>query len=101
LWQLGEVQPAYQALKRAHQLNADDSGTADLLYAVTLELAKKSEADGSDAEALGHLKEAASLKPAAPEPHQQMLSIYTRAGRADLAKAEQQKLDQLAKSSKN
>jgi hypothetical protein len=30
-----------------------------------------------------------------------MLSIYTRAGRADLAKAEQQKLDQLAKSSKN
>jgi hypothetical protein len=30
-----------------------------------------------------------------------MLSIYTRARRADLAKAEQQKLDHLAKSSKN
>jgi Flp pilus assembly protein TadD len=101
LWQLGEVQPAYQALERAYQLNADDSSTADLLYAATLELAKKSEAGGSDAEALGYLKEAASLKPAAPKPHQQMLAIYTRAGRADLAKAEQQKLDQLAKSSKN
>jgi len=101
LWQLGEVQPAYQSLKRAHQLNADDSSTADLLYTTTLELAKKSEAGGSDAEALGYLKEAANLKPATPEPHQQMLSIYTRAGRADLAKAEQQKLDQLAKSSKN
>ena len=31
----------------------------------------------------------------------QMLSIYTRTGRAGLAKAEQQKLDKLAKSSKN
>jgi hypothetical protein len=31
----------------------------------------------------------------------QMLSIYTRTGRADQAKAEQQKLDKLAKSSKN
>jgi Flp pilus assembly protein TadD len=101
LWQSGEVQPAYESLKRAHQLNADDSSTADLLYTATLELAKKSEAGGSDAEALAYLKEAASLKPAVPEPHQQMLSIYTRAGRADLAKAEQQKLDQLAKSSKN
>jgi hypothetical protein len=30
-----------------------------------------------------------------------MLAIYTRTGRADLANAEQQKLDQLAKSSNN
>jgi Flp pilus assembly protein TadD len=72
-----------------------------LLYTATLELAKKSEAGGSDAEAVAYLKEAANLKPAAPEPHQQMLAIYTRTGRADQAKAEQQKLDQLAKSSKN
>ena len=99
LWQLGEAQPAYQALKRAHQLNADDSGTADLLYTAALELAKKSEAVGSDVEALGYLKESAELKPASPEPHQLMLAIYTRTRRADLAKAEQQKLDQLAKSS--
>jgi len=101
LWQLGEAQPAYQALKRAHQLNADDFSTVDLLYTATLELAKKSQAGGSDAEALGYWKEAASLKPAAPEPHQQMLAIYTRTGRADLAKVEQQKLDQLGKSPKN
>ena len=53
-----------------------------------------------DAEMLATL-EAANLKPATPEPHQQMLSIYTRTGRADQAKAEQQKLDKLAKSSKN
>jgi hypothetical protein len=30
-----------------------------------------------------------------------MLAIYTRTGRADLARAEQQKLDRLAKSSQN
>ena len=45
--------------------------------------------------------EAANLKPSTPEPHQQMLSIYTCTGRADLSQAEQQKLDHLAKSSKN
>jgi len=101
LWKLGEAQPAYEALKRAHQLNADDSSTADLLYTAALELAKKSETGGSDAQALSYLKEAASLKPAAPEPHQQMLTIYALSGHGDLARAEQQKLDQLAKSSNN
>lgn len=101
LWQLGEAQLAYEALKRAHQLNADDSGTADLLYTAALELGKKSEVGGSVAEALSYLKEAADLKPGAPEPHQRMLAIYARTGHADLAKAEQQKLDQLSKSSNN
>lgn len=97
LWQLGEVGPAYQALKRAHQLNGDDPSTTDLLYVATLELAKRSEASGSDPEALGYLKEAVSLKPAEPEPHRQMVAIYTRLGRSDQAKAEQQKLQQLTK----
>ena len=101
LWQLGEAQPAYQELKRAHQLNAEDAGTTDLLYTATLELAKKSEAGGADGEALGYLKEAASLKPDAQEPHQRMLAIYTRTGQSELGKTEQEKLAQLAKSSKN
>jgi Flp pilus assembly protein TadD len=59
------------------------------------------EAGGSDAEALVYLKESAGLKPAEPEPHKRMLAIYTRAGRAELANAEQLKLAQLVKSSKN
>ncbi len=101
LWQLGEVLPAYQALRRAHQLNAEDSSTTDLLYVATLELAKRAEASGADAEALAYLKEAAGLKPTAPEPHQRMVTIYTRLGRPDQAKAEQQKLDQLTDPSKN
>ena len=97
LWHLGEALPAYQALKRAHQLNSDDSNTADILYMATLELAKKSEENGSDPEALRYLKEAASLKRVEPEPHQRMVVIYTRTGHSDQAKAEQQKLNQLTK----
>ena len=76
----------------AHEL---DRGVSEQAITVCEELDNP-----DDAEMLA--TEAANLKPATPEPpHQQMLSIYTRAGRADLAKAEQQKLDRLAKFSKN
>jgi tetratricopeptide (TPR) repeat protein len=101
LWHLGEVLPACEALKRAHLLNSEDSSTTDILYLATLELAKKSEQRGSDAEALRYLKEAAGLKPGEAEPHQRMVVIYTRAGETDQAKAEQQKLNQLSKPSNN
>ena len=98
LWQLGEAEAAYQSLKRAHQLNADDASTTDLLYVATLELAKRAEASGADSESLNYLKEAAILKPTAPAPHQRMLEIYQRTGRAEQAKTEQLKLQQLTKS---
>jgi tetratricopeptide (TPR) repeat protein len=101
LWHLGELLPACEALKRAHQLNSDDATTTDTLYLATLELAKKSEQSGSDAEALRYLKEATSLKPGEGEPHQRMVVIYTRAGNTDQAKAEQQKLNELNKPSNN
>jgi tetratricopeptide (TPR) repeat protein len=101
LWRLGEAQSAYQVLRRAHQLNAQDSSTTDILYRATLELAKKSEESGSDPDALVYLKEAASLKPAEPQPHQRMAAVYTRTGQSEQAKAEQQKFAQLAKSSNN
>jgi len=99
LWQLGEAQPAYQALKHAHQLNSGDANTTDMLYVATVELARISEGNGADPEALRYLKEAAILKPADPLPHQQMVLIYTRTGRSEQAKAEQQKVDRLTKSS--
>jgi len=101
LWRLGEAQPAYQFLKRAHQLNSDDSATADLLYSATLELASKADEGGSDSEALTYLKEAAILKPAELDAHKRMIQIYTRTGHADQAKAEQQKLAQLTNPSNN
>jgi tetratricopeptide (TPR) repeat protein len=101
LWQLGEAEPAYQVLKRAHKLNADDAGTTDFLYTAALELAKKSEENTSPSQALAYLKEAAALKPSEPQPHQQMALIYTQTGHPEQAKAEQQKLHQLTKSSNN
>jgi Flp pilus assembly protein TadD len=101
LWRLGEVEPAYQALKRAHKLNADDPSTTDFLYMATLELARKSEESASHSQALAYLKEAAALKPSEPQPHQQMALIYSQTGRPDQARAAHQKLNQLTKSSNN
>jgi tetratricopeptide (TPR) repeat protein len=101
LWQLGEAEPAYQVLKRAHKLNADDASTTDFLYTAALELAKKSEERAAHPQALAYLKEAAALKPSEPQPHQQMALIYSQMGHADQARAEQQKLNQLTKSSNN
>src|SRR3984893_7078477 len=101
LWQLGEAQPAYEVLKRAHKLNADDADTTDFLYMAALELAKKSEENASHSQALIYLKEAAALKPSEPQPHQQMALIYSTTGHPEQARAEQQKLNQLTKSSNN
>jgi Flp pilus assembly protein TadD len=101
LWQLGEAEPAYQVLKRAHRLNADDASTTDFLYTVVLELAKKSEESASHSQTLDYLKEAAALKPSEPQPHEKMALIYSHTGHPDQARAEQQKLNQLTKSSNN
>jgi Flp pilus assembly protein TadD len=101
LWRLHEAEPAYRALKRAHQLNGQDSTTTDMLFAATLDLARNSEESGADAEALNYLEEAAALKPDEPQPHLRMITIYTRIGRADRAKAEQQKLNRLTPPSNN
>jgi Flp pilus assembly protein TadD len=101
LWRLGEAETAYQVLKRAHKLNADDASTTDLLYMAALELAKKSEESASHSQALVCLKEAAALKPTEPQPHERMALIYSQTGHPDQARAEQQKLNQLTKSSNN
>jgi len=101
LWQLGEAEPAYQALKRAHKLNAADASTTDFLYMAALELAKKSEESASHSKALVYLKEAAALKPSEPQPHQRMALIYSQTGHPEQATAEQQKLNQLSKSTNN
>jgi Flp pilus assembly protein TadD len=101
LWRLGEAEPAYEVLKRAHKLNADDAGTTDFLYMAALELAKKSEESASHSRALVYLKEAAALKPSEPQPHQSMALIYSQTGHPEQARAEQQKLNKLTKSSNN
>jgi tetratricopeptide (TPR) repeat protein len=97
LLKLEEDLPAYQALHRAHQLNPQDSGTADLLYAATLGLARKSQDAQQYSDALRYFGEATSLRPQEPEPHRGMAEIYTLAGRPAQAKAEEQEVERLTK----
>lgn len=101
LWNLGEIQPAYQALHHAHQLNVQDANTTVALYHSTLQMASLAESASADSEALGYLKEAAELAPAAPEPHHRMAAIYNRIGKPEQASKEEQKASELAKSPRN
>jgi Flp pilus assembly protein TadD len=89
LAKLGEDLPAYQALSRAHELNRQDAGAADLLYRATLGLARKSLAARQYPDALRYFGEAAKLRPGDPEPHQGMAAIYTLTGHPAEAAAEQ------------
>jgi tetratricopeptide (TPR) repeat protein len=108
LVKLGEDLPAYQALRHAHQLNSQDSGTSDLLYTTSLALAQrdlvqksvaqKNQGAAQYSDSLRYLQEAAQLRPHEPEPHRHMAEIYTLSGRPERATAERQEADRLAKS---
>ena len=99
LLQLGEQQKGYAALHHAHELNQQDSATADLLYGAALALAKKSQETRQYAESLRYLGEAAQLRPKEPEPHQRMAEIYTLTARTVEATAEQREAERLARNS--
>jgi Flp pilus assembly protein TadD len=88
LAKLGDDAAAYQALGRAHELNRQDAGAADLLYRATLGLARKSLAARQYPDALRYFGEAAKLRPGDPEPHQGMAGIYTLTGHPAEAAAE-------------
>jgi len=96
LSKLGEDLPAYQALQHAHQLNAQDSATADLLYLTTLALARKAQSARQYPEALRYFQEAAKLKPQEPAPHRGLADVYKLTGRSAQAITEQQEADRLA-----
>jgi Flp pilus assembly protein TadD len=97
LLNLGKEVAAYQALHHAHQLNPQDSGTTDLLYKVTLILARKSQGTRQYSNALDYLEEAVRLRPQESEPHRQMGEIYTLTDRSAEATAEQREADRLSK----
>ncbi len=96
LAKLGQDLPAYQALQHAHQLNPQDTETANLLYATTFGLAQKSQSAGQYAESLRYLEEASSLRPQEAEPHRRMAEIYSLTSRPAQAAEEKQKADRLA-----
>ena len=96
LSKLGEDLSAYQALQHAHELNAQDSATADLLYLTALSLARKAQSARQYPGALRYFHEAAKLKAQEPAPHRGLADIYKLTGRSTQATAEQQEADRLA-----
>lgn len=95
LLKLGESVSAYDALHHAFQLNPQDSGTADLLYRNTLQLAEIRQQAKEYPQALNYLQEAAALHPDQPEPHRRMAQIYSLTGLAARASAELREADRL------
>ena len=97
LLKLGEDLAAYEALRHAHQLNPQDSGTGDLLYLTTLALARKSQGSRQYSEALRYFTEAGKLRPEEPAPHRSMAEIYTLTGHTAQATAERREADRLTR----
>jgi len=89
---------ALTALQRAHQLNAQDPATADLLCLATLSLARKAQSARCYPEALRYFHEAAKLKSQEPAPLRGLADIYKVTGRSARATRARQEADRLAKS---
>lgn len=99
LMKAAEFEPAYVALKHAHELNPEDSSTAEMLYATTLDLAQKTQEARQYSKALQYYLEAAKQRPDDPSPHRHMAEIYALTGRPADAKTEQEIADKLSSKS--
>ncbi len=95
LSKLGEDLQAYQSLRHAHKLNAQDAPTGDLFFLTGLSLARKAQSARQYPDALRYLGEIAELRPQEPVPHRIMAEIYKATGRAAQAAKEQQEADRL------
>jgi tetratricopeptide (TPR) repeat protein len=96
LSKLGEDLQAYQSLRHAHELNAQDAPTGDLLFLTGLSLARKAQSARQYPDAMRYLEEIAKLRPQEPVPHRIMAEIYKATGRSTQAAKEQQEADRLA-----
>jgi Flp pilus assembly protein TadD len=96
LAKLGDDLLAYQTLRRAHELNAQDAPTADLLYLSVLKLGYKSGEGGQYPQSLRYFEEASKLRPQEAEPHRGMALVYAQTGPRERAVAEQREADRLS-----
>ena len=94
----GDLQPAYEALKHAQELNPGDAPTAEMLFATTLDLAHRNQDAHQYTDALQYFADAAKQRPEDPAPHRGLAEIYQLTGRPAEAKAEQDLADKLGKS---
>ena len=95
LSKLGEDLEAYQFLRHAHDLNAQDAATGDLLFLTGLSLARKAQSARHYPDSLQYLEEIAKLRPREPVPHRIMAEIYEVTGRSAQAAKEKQEADRL------
>jgi len=96
LYNLGEERPAYEALRRAHELNPQDMNVAGSLYRVTLSLGKESLAAKKYTPAQQYLTEAAKLRSQDPEAHRLLAEIYDATGRRAEASQERRLIEKLS-----
>ena len=101
LLKLGQEVPAYRVLHHAQQLNPQDPGTTDLLYKISLILAREDQSARQYPSSLHYLEEAARLRPQEPEPHRSMAEIYSLTDHPTEASAEQREAERLGKNPAN
>jgi Flp pilus assembly protein TadD len=94
---LEELGQAIEVLRHAHELNPQDTSTADLLYSTALNLAEENQKGGKHSDALRYFEEAATLHPQNPEPHRGMAESYAQSGKSAQAETERQEADRLSK----
>ncbi|MHB8652708.1 MAG: tetratricopeptide repeat protein [Terriglobia bacterium] len=93
LYNLGEERPAYEALRRAHELNPQDMSVTESLYRVTLSLGKESLAAKKYTPAQQYLTEASKLRSQDPEAHRLLAEIYDATGRRAEASQERRLIE--------
>lgn len=96
LSKLGEDLLAYETLQHAHELNAQNSATGDLLFLATLSLARKAQSAVQYPDAMRYFHEAAKLKPQEPAPHRGLADIYKLTGHPAQAASERHEAERLA-----
>ena len=97
LAKVGDDAGAYRELNHAHQLNAGDKGTEDLLFLTTLSLGRKAAGEKKSVAAAKYFAEAAKLKPQEPSPHRGLAEVYRSQGNAAKAAAEEKEAERLGK----
>ena len=97
LAKLGEDVPAYQALHHAQQLNPQDSHTTDLLYQVSLTLARECLSGRQYVQFAALSRRSDKTASSKPAPHRSMAEIYTLTNHPREAAAELQEADRLSK----
>jgi type IV pilus assembly protein PilF len=95
LYRLNEPQAAYSVLTHAHILNPQDTESRDILYLVSMLLARQNLAAKQFAVSLRYLRVAAQLRQTEIEPHRLMVDIFDATGEWTRAAEERNEVKRL------